>query len=78
MIIKILGAGCQKCITLTNNTLTALNSLRLQAEVLKVTDFAQIAAHGVMSTPALMVDGKIVSVGKVLSSTEIAALLQAR
>lgn len=78
MIIKILGAGCQKCITLTNNTLTALNSLGLQAEVLKVTDFAQIAAHGVMSTPALVVDGKIVSVGKVLSSTEIAALLQAR
>ena len=77
MIIKILGSGCKKCITLSDNTRTALSSLGLQAEVVKVTDFAQIAAHGVMSTPALVIDDKVVSFGKVLSSAEIAALLQA-
>lgn len=78
MIIKILGSGCKKCVTLADNTQAALSSLGLQADVLKVTDFAQIAAHGVMSTPALVIDDKVVAVGKVLGSAEIAALLQAQ
>lgn len=77
MIIKILGSGCKKCITLTENTQSALSSLGLSAEVLKVTDIAAIAAHGVMSTPALVIDDKVLSVGKVLSSAEIAKLLSA-
>lgn len=76
MIIKILGSGCKKCITLTDNTQAALHDLGLTAEVVKVTDFAAIAAHGVMSTPALVIDDKVVSVGKVLSSAEVAALLK--
>lgn len=75
MIIKILGSGCKKCVTLADNTKAALSSLGLQADVLKVTDFAQIAAHGVMSTPALAINDKVVSVGKVLSSEEISRLL---
>lgn len=77
MIIKILGSGCKKCLTLTDNTKTALANLGRAAEVLKVTDFAEIAAHGVMSTPALVIDDKVVSVGKVLSSAEVEALLKA-
>jgi small redox-active disulfide protein 2 len=77
MIIKILGSGCKKCITLSENTQSALSSLGLSAEVLKVTDMAAIAAHGVMSTPALVIDDKVLSVGKVLSSAEIAKLLSA-
>ena len=77
MIIKILGSGCKKCITLTDNTKTALHDLGLNAEVVKVTDCSAIAAHGVMSTPALVIDDKVVSVGKVLSSAEVAALLKA-
>jgi small redox-active disulfide protein 2 len=77
MIIKILGSGCKKCITLADNTQAALAHLGREAEVLKVTDFAEIAAHGVMSTPALVIDAKVVSVGKVLSSTEIETLLKA-
>ncbi len=75
MIIKILGSGCKKCVTLADNTKAALSSLGLQADVLKITDFAQIAAHGVMSTPALVINDKVVSVGKVLSSEEISRLL---
>lgn len=76
MIIKILGSGCKKCITLTENTKTALEKLGRQAEVVKVTDYAEIAAHGVMSTPALVIDDKVVSVGKVLTAGEVEALLQ--
>ncbi|MOA01549.1 hypothetical protein D3C78_1209640 [compost metagenome] len=78
MIIKILGSGCKKCVTLTENTQAALASLGREAEVVKVTDFAEIAAHGVMSTPALAIDDKVVSVGKVLTSSEVAALIQAQ
>jgi small redox-active disulfide protein 2 len=78
MIIKILGSGCKKCVTLNENTHQALSNLGLQAEVLKVTDFAEIAAYGVMSTPALAIDDQVVSIGKVLTAGEIAALLQAQ
>lgn len=78
MIIKVLGSGCKKCVTLTENTQAALASLGREAEVVKVTDFAEIAAHGVMSTPALAIDDKVVSVGKVLTPSEVAALIQAQ
>ena len=78
MIIKVLGSGCKKCVTLTESTQAALASLGREAEVVKVTDFAEIAAHGVMSTPALAIDDKVVSVGKVLTPSEVAALIQAQ
>lgn len=51
------------------------NGFELQAEVVKITDVAQIAAHGVMSTPALVINDTVVSAGKVLSSEEISRLL---
>ena len=75
MQIKILGSGCKKCLTLAENTRLALEQQGLQADIEKVTDFAQIAAIGVMSTPALVIDGKVVSVGKVLGCAEIALLM---
>lgn len=78
MIIKVLGSGCKKCITLTASVQDALAQLHLEANVVKVTDYADIAAYGVMSTPALVIDETVVSMGKVLSSEEVAALLQAR
>ncbi len=78
MIIKVLGSGCKKCVTLTENTQAALASLGREAEVVKVTDFAEIAAHGVMSTPALAINDKVVSVGKVLTPSEVATLIQAQ
>lgn len=77
MIIKILGSGCKKCITLGENTQAALANLGREAQVLKVTDIAEIAAHGVMSTPALVIDDKVVSVGKVLSTSDVEKLLSA-
>ena len=67
MIIKVLGSGCKRCITLGDNVAAALAN----------TDYADIAAHGVMSTPGLAIDDKVVSVGKVLTPAEIEPLLQA-
>ncbi|RZU38353.1 small redox-active disulfide protein 2 [Fluviicoccus keumensis] len=75
MIIKILGSGCSKCQALTENTRKALAESGREAEIVKVTGFAEIAAHGVMSTPALVVDGKVVSAGKVLNPADIRRFL---
>ena len=75
MIIKILGSGCKKCMALGENAKTAADAAGKQAEIVKVTDFAQIAAYGVMSTPGLVIDDKLVSAGKVLTAQEIGKLL---
>lgn len=77
MIIKILGSGCKKCIALGENAKAAAEAAGIQAELVKVTDFAEMAAYGVMSTPALVIDEKLVSAGKVLSVQEVQARLAA-
>ena len=74
--VKVLGSGCAKCNELEANTKAALAELGMDTEIDHVTDFAQIAAYGVMSTPALVVDGKVVVYGKVLKKDEIVRLLQ--
>jgi len=74
--VKILGSGCPKCNQLEAATKAALQQLGMDATIDHVTDFAQIAAYGVMSTPALVVDGKVISYGKVLRAEEVAAILQ--
>ncbi|PKM62690.1 MAG: thioredoxin family protein [Firmicutes bacterium HGW-Firmicutes-21] len=76
MTVKILGSGCKSCVTLAENTKEALETLGIQAEVLKVTDFTQIAAYGIMSTPALVIDEKVVSYGKVLKAKEIVGIIE--
>lgn len=75
--VKILGSGCAKCNQLEARTLEALKQLGMDTAIDHITDFAQIAAYGVMTTPALVVDGKVVSFGKVLKTDEVAALLKA-
>ncbi|TJZ91226.1 thioredoxin family protein [Paracoccus gahaiensis] len=75
MIIEILGPGCKKCVTLGDNAKAAAEAAGRAARIVKVTDFAKIAAYGVMSTPGLVVDGKVLSAGKVLSVEEIGRLL---
>lgn len=74
--VKILGSGCKKCNELEANTKAALEQLGMYADVDHVTDFNQIAAYGVMTTPALVVDGKVVSCGKVLKTNDVIKLLQ--
>ncbi len=76
MIIKILVSGCKNCVTLTENTKVALAEAGVTAEVMKVTDIQDIMAYGVMSTPALVIDEKVVSYGKVLKPKEIVKILE--
>ena len=75
MIIKILGIGCSNCIRLEENTRTALKNLGLNAEIVKVKDMVDIATYGIMRTPGLVIDEKVVSYGKVLNVQEVMALL---
>ncbi len=75
MKIEILGSGCAKCRKLYENTLEALGESGVEAEVAKVEDIKKIMGYGVMSTPAIVVDGVVKASGKVLSSKEIKALL---
>ena len=60
MEIKVLGTGCPKCKTLEKHTRDAVNELGLDANVSKVEDIMDIMNFGVMTTPALVVDGKVV------------------
>lgn len=77
--IKVLGSGCAKCNALEDSVRQAIAQLGWEKPVGHVTDFSQIAAYGVMSTPALVVDGKVVSAGRMLTPEEAKALLlQAR
>lgn len=72
--VKVLGSGCAKCRELEKVTREALEELGMNSNIEHVTDFVRIAAYGVMITPALVVDGKVVSYGKVLKKDEIKAL----
>ncbi len=74
--VKVLGSGCAKCNQLEEATKEALSALGMDTEIDHVTDFSQIASYGVMSTPALVVDGKVVSYGKVLKPDEVTAILK--
>jgi len=76
MIIKILGSGCKSCTKLETNVRTALEELGNSAEIEKVTDFAEIAKYNVMKTPALVIDEKLVSFGKVNEVSEIKTFLE--
>jgi len=75
MKIEILGVGCPKCKQLTANAEAAVKELNIAAEISKVTDIGKITEYGVMMTPALAVDGTVVSAGKVLSKDDIKKIL---
>ena len=73
MSIKILGSGCKNCVTLTENTEKALEELEMEAEIVKVTDFQDIILRRHVY-PALVINEKVVSYGKVLKPKEIKVL----
>jgi small redox-active disulfide protein 2 len=73
--VKVLGGGCKSCHELLMNTNQALKNLSVPMEAEYITDMATIAAYGIMSTPALVVNDKIMSMGKVCSVSEIETLL---
>lgn len=74
--IKVLGSGCAKCNQLESATKAALEQLGMDTTIDHVTDFTQIASYGVMTTPALVVDSKVVTFGKVLKTEEVVKILQ--
>lgn len=74
--VKVLGSGCAKCNTLSEHAKDALEQLNMDTCIQKITDFSEIATYGVMSTPALVLGNKVVSTGKVLTTTEIKELIE--
>lgn len=75
MIIKVLGTGCPSCRKLDANVRAAISEAGIEASVEKVEDLQKIMEYGVMSTPALVIDEKVVSKGKVLSVGDIRKLI---
>ena len=76
MTIKILGTGCKNCTNLTDNVEKAIASLNIEANIEKVTDMGNISSYGIMSTPGLVIDEKVVSYGKVLQPEEIVKIIE--
>lgn len=77
MDIEVLGSGCKNCAALEAAAEEALERLGIDQEVTKVTDYGRIAAYGVMSTPALAIDGAVKTTGRIPSVDEIVDLIGA-
>ena len=75
MKIEILGPGCPNCTKLYENVQEALRVTGKDAEIVKVTDIIKITEYGIMLTPSLVVDGKVKTVGKVLTAEEIVTII---
>ena len=76
--IKVLGPGCRNCVTLEARTREAIDSLGVAAELEKVTDYGDIANFGVVSTPALVVDDRVILSGRVPTVAALRQLLEDR
>jgi small redox-active disulfide protein 2 len=76
MKIEVLGTGCSRCKQLHENTMQAVLAANFEADVTKVEDIKVIMGYGVMSTPALVIDGVVKAVGKVPTVDEIKKLLK--
>jgi small redox-active disulfide protein 2 len=74
--IKVLGPGCLNCKTLEQRTHEALGQMNFEAQIEKVVDYPAILSHGVLSTPGLVIDGKVVSQGRVPSVEAIKELIK--
>lgn len=77
MKVQVLGSGCRKCGILEEHARAAVAETGIDAVVEKITDLQAIVAMGVMSTPALAIDGAVKSSGRVLTKEQVIALLQA-
>lgn len=75
--IEVLGSGCANCQKLEANVRQAVGMAGIAAEIIKVTDYPEIMARGVMSTPGLVIDGEVKSAGRIPSSGDIAEWLAA-
>ncbi len=75
LTIKVLGPGCANCVNLANLTQRAINALAIEANIVKVTDFADIMKYKILATPGLVINEKVVSAGRVPSEAEITTFL---
>ena len=75
MNIKVLGGGCCKCESLLEAVKEAVAEQGIKAEIEYITDIQKIVEYGIMSTPALMIDNRVVSMGRVLKAKDILKLL---
>lgn len=75
MEVKILGTGCSKCKTLEEITRKVVRDNSIIADIIKVEDIVEIMKYNIMTTPALVIDGKVVSKGRIPSTEEIKQLL---
>ncbi len=76
MEIKVLGSGCPRCEETEKNVKEALSMMNMDAKVIKVKDPVEIAKHGVFGTPAVVINKKVKSVGKIPSVAEITEWLK--
>ena len=76
MNIKVLGPGCMNCKTLERRTIEALDALKITATIDKVVEYSEIASYGIMRTPGLVIDGKVVVQGHVPTMENIKELIR--
>jgi small redox-active disulfide protein 2 len=74
--IKVLGPGCANCERLAETVKQAVSELGIDAEVTKVTDFAEMASYGMLASPGLVINEKLVSSGRIPSTEDIKALIE--
>ncbi len=74
-VVEVLGPGCNNCKRLEAVAREAVAIAGVEAEIRKVTDYAEIMSYGIMSTPGLVIDGRVVSYGRIPSAGDIAAWL---
>jgi len=74
-VIEVLGSGCANCRKLEANAREAVAEAGVDAEILHVTDMAEIASRGVLNTPGLAIDGRVVSTGRIPTPWTIASWL---
>jgi len=75
LTIKVLGSGCANCKKLEATAHQAVDQLGIQAEIIKVTEYPDIMAYNVMSTPGLVINEKVVSTGRIPTTAEVTAWL---
>lgn len=78
MKIEVFGPGCAKCVTTAKNAQEAVSQLNIEAEIVKVEKLNEIMKRGVMMTPAVFIDGKKYSEGKMVKTDQIMKWIQAK